>query len=61
MSVTLSLLKFKGRTRAEYDSWAKEEGINRWLDKTDEQLLICDPHQKFFGLSNNEGWDRWDV
>jgi len=60
-NVTLSLLQIKGRTRAECESWAKEEGINRRLGKTvTSNSLICDPHQIFFGLSN-KGWDGWDV
>jgi hypothetical protein len=54
--VKLNLLQIKGRTWAECESWAKEEGINRRLDKTVmSNSLICDPHQIFFGLSNNEG------
>jgi len=32
------------------------------MDKTVmSNSLIFDPHQIFFELANNEGWDRWDV
>ena len=34
LKVMRGLLQIKGRRRAECEMWAKEEGINRRLDKT---------------------------